>query len=1211
MAAPIVTEIEVRTKAAEQSLAAFREAMAKAGGSSEKVNQVLNEQNQTFLKLTSTTDNLARARLQYEANERRAMAALNAGKISVEQYSAAVQGQIDKLSALIAKQNQVGRGSGFQNVSREADQANDSASSLLGTFGRFAGAAAAVYGVYTAFSSVKTAVAEAGDAVAMQTAKVKLATETLIGGGQAFSEVTRIANTLGAPLEATAGLFARIGRSAAEAGVTTTKEVARAVETVQKLAIASGASSAEAAAGSLQLGQALASGRLQGDELRSILENMPPIARAIAKEFGVGVGQLRDMGAAGELVSDRVLKGILSASEDADRQFAAMPKTVERASQSMANSWTLFLAQLDKSLGVSKSIIAAMETGQSIADRATKGLAGPTPEERLAALNREIANPKSPDGSRTVESGGFGRTLARNEGPSYNSSDQQMAALQKQKRDLEDLIERSAIAADRDETRRASAQMKLLQDRLDGLERERAAELTKAEYKSKLSKQAIEEIAAYDKAYSESRVKTVGMDKAIQEEQAKRAGEQAVALLRLKQSAEDRWKADTDAAQKAGKAADDLARSNERNARESLKAAKDEQDARDRALESVEQQIYKLEEETAAIGMGARQRAITNEVLKAEAALKKGLVNLNQDLYDSEIKRVEAAAGAKYDAEEATRNQQKLADEAARYAERVAEEAERPMRNLFDNLQRGTAQIFEGLLSGTLRAGDALRQLLLKAAAEYISAVTITPVFRSLGNAVGLGSGPGGASSGGGFSMPSLGGGGFGSSITNSINDWGARNLGTAANAATSVPSAVGGWTVTGTGGPSASALSQGTTLTQYAGAGLGVASSVYQLATAKSAGGAIGGASSIASGLMLLNPATAPFAPLVALGGNMLGGLLGGKKPSVGPGGGIGFGAGADGKIQIGFTSQDNGYDPVAKNSDAAQSVVDGAINFFKQIGGTFKGTAVSGRGGELGYDAGLKKYTGGDDTSNGRGRFDTLEQAMAASLVAVVKNSIVDGVSKDIQDRIRAVNTSQDMENLLQYIAGLNQIYDSFEGWAPPLTAAEQAMQQLNAAFDQAKSAAESLSKSTDDLKTSFEKQKAYLISEFNAPLIERELRAKGKGLDADLLAFDRAAADTRKQAAALGGEAVVQAEKTLVAERLRIMLGYMDQAKSAEQQAQEARLAPLRQTYESLVSELQNLRNVWAGIAEQMIKFRDSLKIGALSTLSPEQQMREAQR
>jgi tape measure domain-containing protein len=1098
-----------------------------------------------------------------------------------------------------------GAGGGFEKLSQQIAGAQNRLTGLVSMFGRFSAAGLAIGVTVDQFNKLKSLIAQAGDQVAMMTVRANLATEKLTGGTQSFGEIARIAQAVGAPLEATAGLFARIGRSAAEAGATSVQEVSRATEIVQKLGIASGATVQEASAGALQLGQALAAGRLNGDELRSILENMPALGQAIAKEFGVGVGQLRDMGAAGELVSDRVFKAILNAGSDADRMFAALPKTVERASQEMSNSWTLFLAQLDKSLGVSKGIVAAMEAARGIADGAAKFVAGPTPAERLAELRAGLANPAAPDGSRIVDAGGFGPTLARNQGPAFSSRDEQRATVLKQIALLEAEIAETAAVAGAEETARAEAQRKALADRLAGLEKERAADLAKAEARSRLSRQAIEELEAREKAETAIRAKLVGLSDADQKAQAKAAGDQAVALLRLKQSAEDRWKAEAEGARAAEKAATDAARQAEKNALDSARAAAQEQEARDRALETVAEQVNRLEDEAAAIGLGARERAVLAERLKAETALKKGLVDVDQELYQAELKRVELAAGQKFDSERSNREAERAATDAARIAERQAEEAARPMRNLFDNLQRGTAQIFEGLFTGTLNVGQAFRKVLLNAAAEYLSAVAVTPALRSLGSAVGLGSGQPG--SGGGFQMPSFGGGGLMDGLTSRIDSFGSSVLGTAA------PGAVGGWTVTGVGGPSASALNAAngagalSSYLPFAGVGIGA---LMQFAQGNVGGGVgtLGGA-----GLGFLAGGPVGMGIGAALGG-FLGGSFGGKKPSVGPGGGIGFGVGADGKVNVGFTSQDNNYDAVAKNLDAAQSVADAAAKLIERLGGKFTGTAVAGRGAELGYDAGLKMFTGGDDTSGGRGRFKTLEEAMAASVTAIIKNATTTGLSKDIQDRLAKVATSQDLETLLQYVEGLRSLRDGFVNWREPLTQAETAMAGLKAAFEQANAAATSLSSSTDEVKASYEKQRMFLVSEFNRPLEERFLRATNQNAAADELVRAKAEADLRKQAAALGAEAVLQVEKTLAAERLKEVgdqRAVIEQASAARRQQLQASADVLAGVMSNIASAMDEALRAWRGVAEQVQKFTDSLGLSAVSPLSPEEQLNLATR
>jgi tape measure domain-containing protein len=96
------------------------------------------------------------------------------------------------------------------------------------------------------------------------------------------------------------------------------KEVSEIQQGFQAIVLQSGTSAEDAAGAFLQLSQALGSGRLQGDELRSILERMPTLAQRIADSMGVSTTKIRELGAAGELTSDIIQKALAEAAAGAD-----------------------------------------------------------------------------------------------------------------------------------------------------------------------------------------------------------------------------------------------------------------------------------------------------------------------------------------------------------------------------------------------------------------------------------------------------------------------------------------------------------------------------------------------------------------------------------------------------------------------------------------------------------------------------------------------------------------------------------------------------------------------------------------------------------------------------------------------------------------------------------------------------------------------------
>ena len=77
--------------------------------------------------------------------------------------------------------------------------------------------------------------------------------------------------------------------------------------TAAKLA---GASAIESSNAFRQLAQALGSGRLAGDEFRSVSEQVPTVLAPIAEELGVTIGELKKLAADGKLTSDVVLRAL-------------------------------------------------------------------------------------------------------------------------------------------------------------------------------------------------------------------------------------------------------------------------------------------------------------------------------------------------------------------------------------------------------------------------------------------------------------------------------------------------------------------------------------------------------------------------------------------------------------------------------------------------------------------------------------------------------------------------------------------------------------------------------------------------------------------------------------------------------------------------------------------------------------------------------------
>jgi tape measure domain-containing protein len=208
--------------------------------------------------------------------------------------------------------------------------------------------------------------------------------------GAIFERLQAISRGTGVPIADTAAQFQRFAIAAKDVGATA-DQVVRLVEGIQKFGIVSGSSTQETAAATQQLGQALASGKFQGDELRSVLENMPMFAQALARELGTSIGALRQMGADGKLTSDVVFPAMLRAVEGIDATFAKMPNTMARAQQQFTSASDAFLVSLDKSLGLSDRLIASLERAARVVDSIRRGLGGTTQGERLGEITGRVS----------------------------------------------------------------------------------------------------------------------------------------------------------------------------------------------------------------------------------------------------------------------------------------------------------------------------------------------------------------------------------------------------------------------------------------------------------------------------------------------------------------------------------------------------------------------------------------------------------------------------------------------------------------------------------------------------------------------------------------------------------------------------------------------------------------------------------------------------
>lgn len=158
--------------------------------------------------------------------------------------------------------------------------------------------------------------------------------------------------------EATAELYSRLARSSQQLGLTQ-QDLLGVTETINQAVAASGATSTEASAGLIQLAQGLASGALRGDELRSVLEQLPRLALALADGLNVPIGKLRDMGQEGQLTAEAVIRALKDQGPAIAAEFDALVPTVTQSFQTVRNALIKEVGEpLAKALGPAAQVLS-------------------------------------------------------------------------------------------------------------------------------------------------------------------------------------------------------------------------------------------------------------------------------------------------------------------------------------------------------------------------------------------------------------------------------------------------------------------------------------------------------------------------------------------------------------------------------------------------------------------------------------------------------------------------------------------------------------------------------------------------------------------------------------------------------------------------------------------------------------------------------------
>lgn len=198
-------------------------------------------------------------------------------------------------------------------------------------------------------------ITRAADSMTNLSNRVKLVTKDAKQTEVVLKKLFDVAARSRGDVETAAETFNRFGLSLQGSG-RSVEELLVVTEAVQRAATISGASAESAKNAIIQLGQGLASGQLRGEELNSVLEQMPRLAQAIADGMGIPFGKLREEAKKGRLEGEAVFDAIFKGAGEIETEFRTLNDTVAGLGTVFGNEFTRAVAELDKVVGVSEKI---------------------------------------------------------------------------------------------------------------------------------------------------------------------------------------------------------------------------------------------------------------------------------------------------------------------------------------------------------------------------------------------------------------------------------------------------------------------------------------------------------------------------------------------------------------------------------------------------------------------------------------------------------------------------------------------------------------------------------------------------------------------------------------------------------------------------------------------------------------------------------------
>ncbi|MBB5709442.1 tape measure protein [Sphingomonas xinjiangensis] len=252
---------------------------------------------------------------------------------------------------------------GLKNATRATDRA---ATSIDKAMLKVSTAVKGFVAVWAANNAIQGAqkLMELADAGKKLEGQLRLATDGFGSYGQAQKDVQRIAAETRADLNETGMLYAKNSRGVKELGGSQ-QQAALMTENFNKALKVGNAKTQESASAMLAWGQAMNSGKMEGEDYNSIIDASPPLIEALARALGKPIGEMKKLVEEGK-VTGQVMMDALTKPEYTQKlidDFQKVPKTWEETVTLIENQAQTLVTAFDRGSGLSNAIVDLFQSG--------------------------------------------------------------------------------------------------------------------------------------------------------------------------------------------------------------------------------------------------------------------------------------------------------------------------------------------------------------------------------------------------------------------------------------------------------------------------------------------------------------------------------------------------------------------------------------------------------------------------------------------------------------------------------------------------------------------------------------------------------------------------------------------------------------------------------------------------------------------------------